>query len=259
VKSAKKSSKKKSTKKKSTRKSPKQPQFVVVNNFDDALAARRDAQKTYRAQLTLLRRPFATTFNFAVVVAAWLKSLITSVLAHKLTWYVVAPFAAVFAYASLNDTALTPLANTITEYALFVVWWVGLGVLSSVGLGTGMHSGVLFLFPHISNVVLAAEECGTVSVGSECCSCDVRVCFFLGGSLGSKCLCLFVLLLGAQHNNHDRSVCNNSFSTTKTNQQFHTTGDYAFMCPEATADGAYTIGGVAIAQPLQAVRFVVQR
>jgi hypothetical protein len=36
--------------------------------------------------------------------------------------------------------------------AEFVIWWVGLGVLSSVGLGTGMHSGLLFLFPHIFKV-----------------------------------------------------------------------------------------------------------
>lgn len=34
----------------------------------------------------------------------------------------------------------------------FVVWWVGLGVLSSIGLGTGLHSGMLFLFPHILKV-----------------------------------------------------------------------------------------------------------
>jgi hypothetical protein len=31
-------------------------------------------------------------------------------------------------------------------------WWFGTGVLSSVGLGTGMHTGVLFLFPHIFRV-----------------------------------------------------------------------------------------------------------
>lgn len=34
----------------------------------------------------------------------------------------------------------------------YVVWWVGLGVLSSIGLGTGMHSGLLFLFPHMLKV-----------------------------------------------------------------------------------------------------------
>jgi hypothetical protein len=39
-------------------------------------------------------------------------------------------------------------------------------VLSSVGLGTGMHSGVLFLFPHIMKVCLAAESCGTLDFNS---------------------------------------------------------------------------------------------
>ena len=36
----------------------------------------------------------------------------------------------------------------------YVVWWVGLGILSSIGLGTGMHSGLLFLFPHMLKVCL---------------------------------------------------------------------------------------------------------
>lgn len=44
----------------------------------------------------------------------------------------------------------------------YVVWWVGLGVLSSIGLGTGMHSGLLFLFPHMLKVCLAAERCGNL-------------------------------------------------------------------------------------------------
>ena len=38
--------------------------------------------------------------------------------------------------------------------------WVGLGVLSSIGLGSGVHTGVLFLFPHVLRVALAAEACG---------------------------------------------------------------------------------------------------
>ncbi|EFJ40065.1 hypothetical protein VOLCADRAFT_100192 [Volvox carteri f. nagariensis] len=48
----------------------------------------------------------------------------------------------------------------VTETVKYVVWWVGLGVLSSIGLGTGMHTGLLFLFPHILKVCLAAETCG---------------------------------------------------------------------------------------------------
>lgn len=37
---------------------------------------------------------------------------------------------------------------------------MGLGVLSSVGLGTGLHTFVLYLGPHIAAVTMAAYECG---------------------------------------------------------------------------------------------------
>ena len=38
---------------------------------------------------------------------------------------------------------------------------MGLGVLSSVGLGTGLHTFLLYLGPHIAAVTLAAYECGS--------------------------------------------------------------------------------------------------
>eukprot|EP01112_Ceratiomyxa_fruticulosa_P017700 TRINITY_DN5568_c0_g3_i1.p1 TRINITY_DN5568_c0_g3~~TRINITY_DN5568_c0_g3_i1.p1 ORF type:complete len:385 (+),score=73.34 TRINITY_DN5568_c0_g3_i1:280-1434(+) len=48
------------------------------------------------------------------------------------------------------------------EYFLFCVWWIGLGVLSSVGLGTGLHTFVLYLGPHIAKVTLTATECNSI-------------------------------------------------------------------------------------------------
>ena len=44
------------------------------------------------------------------------------------------------------------VVNRIEFAVEYVVWWVGLGVLSSIGLGSGLQSGVLFLFPHIIKV-----------------------------------------------------------------------------------------------------------
>lgn len=41
---------------------------------------------------------------------------------------------------------------------------ITLGILSSVGLGTGLHTFVLYLGPHIAMVTLAATECGTLSI-----------------------------------------------------------------------------------------------
>ena len=47
------------------------------------------------------------------------------------------------------------------------MWWLGLGILSSVGLGTGMHSGMLFTFPHAFLTVKAAEQCGHLNFDSN--------------------------------------------------------------------------------------------
>ena len=45
-----------------------------------------------------------------------------------------------------------PFVSEAEAWVQYLVWWVGLGVLSSVGLGAGMHSGLLFLFPHMLKV-----------------------------------------------------------------------------------------------------------
>lgn len=50
----------------------------------------------------------------------------------------------------------------IEKKVLWCAYWVGLGVLSSVGLGTGLHTFLLYLGPYIAGVTLAAHECGTV-------------------------------------------------------------------------------------------------
>jgi hypothetical protein len=39
-------------------------------------------------------------------------------------------------------------------------YWIILGILSSVGLGTGLHTFLLFLGPHIAQVTAAAYACG---------------------------------------------------------------------------------------------------
>jgi len=52
---------------------------------------------------------------------------------------------------------------TLKHQLLFCGYWVGLGILSSVGLGTGLHTFILYLGPHIAQVTLAAWECGSLN------------------------------------------------------------------------------------------------
>jgi len=44
------------------------------------------------------------------------------------------------------------------------MWWLVLGVLSSIGFGSGLHSGIMFLFPFIMRIVVAVEERGTTRI-----------------------------------------------------------------------------------------------
>lgn len=57
----------------------------------------------------------------------------------------------------------------VQENVKYVVWWVGLGILSSIGLGTGMQSGVLFLFPHMlkASSIRAMARVGASHVASQ--------------------------------------------------------------------------------------------
>ena len=50
------------------------------------------------------------------------------------------------------------------DFLFFAFYWIGLGIASSIGLGTGLHTFILYLGPHIVRVVLAANECNRIPV-----------------------------------------------------------------------------------------------
>ena len=51
-----------------------------------------------------------------------------------------------------NNVILFQMVESWEKYILWLLWWVGLGVLSSVGLGTGLHTFLIYLGPHIAQV-----------------------------------------------------------------------------------------------------------
>lgn len=117
-----------------------------------------------RRKLTLWHSPIATLRHFVQHAAesAWEGAAWTA--RHPATVFVALPLLAAYLFARANGYGTQP-GGWLREAELwlqFVVWWAGLGVLSSIGLGTGMHSGLLFLFPHMLKCALAAERCGGV-------------------------------------------------------------------------------------------------
>src|SRR3990167_920689 len=102
-----------------------------------------------KRKASIIFSPILTITLFSQVLLEGIKDAIKFSIQHKITQYIIFPI--ILTYLILNNI---PGEHQIYVNALewsveFFVWWFGLGVLSSIGLGTGMHTGVLFLFPHI--------------------------------------------------------------------------------------------------------------
>lgn len=54
------------------------------------------------------------------------------------------------------------MLELLIHVAIYLAWWFGLGLASSIGLGTGLHTFVLYLGPFIAKVCLIANECGHI-------------------------------------------------------------------------------------------------
>ncbi|KAJ6305876.1 hypothetical protein OIU78_021244 [Salix suchowensis] len=55
----------------------------------------------------------------------------------------------------------------LVNYLRFGLWWLALGVASSIGLGSGLHTFVMYLGPHIALFTIKAVKCGRVDIKSS--------------------------------------------------------------------------------------------
>ena len=121
--------------------------------------------KEERRSLTLFQRPVSTLCHFSAVVLeffVWLRRTYFSnrvILISGILYGSVYAASTVGGPEDLHNILIMKLVFTLK----FVIWWVGLGVLSSVGLGSGMHSGLLYAFPHAYWVCATAKKCGNLN------------------------------------------------------------------------------------------------
>ncbi|XP_022698242.1 vacuole membrane protein 1-like isoform X3 [Varroa jacobsoni] len=112
-----------------------------------------------RQSLVLWRRPFTTLHYFSREIFDLVKQLFESMYRHKVRVCIVFLLAACMAVLYYADGSHHGYLEPWKKQAIWCIYWIGLGVLSSVGLGTGLHTFVLYLGPHIAAVTLAAHEC----------------------------------------------------------------------------------------------------
>ena len=142
-------------------KSPKSVQSPVAlqkarSSHEDMAQALRDKRK----ELVLHKQPIMVLIRFSEKMIGWIRRGFSSLITSQLFLFGLLPLFVIYIFGSNVEGPHQPLFQDIAVWLRFSLWWLGLGILSSIGLGTGMHSGLLFLFPHIFFVVATAEKCG---------------------------------------------------------------------------------------------------
>ncbi|XP_050375002.1 vacuole membrane protein KMS1 isoform X2 [Argentina anserina] len=117
--------------------------------------------------LTLTAQPFRTLKYFILYVLQYVKSSMSYLLARR-GWLMLLS-AVVTSLGFLLMTIDGPHEKHFEElfkYFQFGLWWVALGVASSIGLGSGLHTFVLYLGPHVAFFTIKAMQCGRVDLKS---------------------------------------------------------------------------------------------
>lgn len=122
--------------------------------------------KEERMKITLWQRPGRTLYLFSAAACKLSINTFKYLILHPVILRFLTPLFILWIILEFIPGPYTTYIDIFEFWVEYVVWWVGLGILSSIGLGSGLQTGVLFLFPHIMRVCLTAQTCKSVNFNS---------------------------------------------------------------------------------------------
>lgn len=108
------------------------------------------------SHISIFNSPVLSFKIISICTANLLKDSISFLVNHGLLIGVFVCLCLLFSYAPGPHEEYR---QEVYDFSFFACYWIGLGIASSIGLGTGLHTFVLYLGPHIAKVTLAAHEC----------------------------------------------------------------------------------------------------
>lgn len=115
-----------------------------------------------RQKIVLWKRPIQTLHYALRELLQLLVEFIVYLWFHKARILFVLLLCAVGTYICHVPGVHQKYIQSWKVKSLQCLYWIGLGVLSSIGLGTGLHTFILYLGPHIASVTMAAYECNSL-------------------------------------------------------------------------------------------------
>uniref|UniRef100_A0A8C9NA75 Vacuole membrane protein 1 n=1 Tax=Serinus canaria TaxID=9135 RepID=A0A8C9NA75_SERCA len=134
-------------------------------NFTDSsmLSERKRREREERLNIVLWKKPLVTLQYFCLETLINLKEWTIKLWRRRGLLACVLLALAVLTVLYSIEGAHQQYVQYMEKKFFWCAYWVGLGILSSVGLGTGLHTFLLYLGPHIASVTLAAYECNSVN------------------------------------------------------------------------------------------------
>ncbi|CAG8602465.1 1153_t:CDS:10 [Ambispora gerdemannii] len=133
---------------------------VREESFDDFIRRRRNLLEKERSTVSLYTSPVLVSTYFLAYMFYKIKSAFDYARSRK---WILTPIPAVLfllRIALMVEGSHQQVIRNTQSLILWYFYWIGLGIASSVGLGTGLHTFVLFLGPYIAEVTWVAYECG---------------------------------------------------------------------------------------------------
>ncbi|KAM1799471.1 hypothetical protein ACFX12_033407 [Malus domestica] len=131
------------------------------NSTDSTISGLRLKHHRELERLTLTMQPLKTLKYFNLAIGQYVRRFMA-----KGGWFVLLIMLA-GGIGVITMTIGGPQQEHVWElirYLQFGLWWLALGVASSIGLGSGLHTFVLYLGPHIALFTMKAVDCGRVDI-----------------------------------------------------------------------------------------------
>ncbi|PSS24576.1 Vacuole membrane protein [Actinidia chinensis var. chinensis] len=134
-------------------------------HVDSSISALHEKHLRELENLKLATQPLKTLKYFTLAVFQCLQQPLFGTSA-KCGWLMATSILAGF-IGIMFTTVGGPHDEHVQEllrYLRFGIWWLALGVASSIGLGSGLHTFVLYLGPHIALFTIKSVHCGRVDI-----------------------------------------------------------------------------------------------
>ncbi|KAM9347975.1 vacuole membrane protein 1-like isoform 2-T2 [Symphorus nematophorus] len=135
---------------------------LTGKNAELSVDETKQRDREERETLVLWKKPLQTIHYFILELLITLKEWIYRLWQQRQTVFGLLILLILLSIAYCIEGTHQKYVRYMEKKTLWCAYWVGLGILSSVGLGTGLHTFLLYLGPHIASVTLAAYECGSV-------------------------------------------------------------------------------------------------